>query len=69
MTRMSETEARRAGLLPPKKARTTRKTEPRGGAESRCHTCGATFTTDAAETRHVEDTRHARYESNIGATP
>lgn len=64
---MTETEARRAGLLPPRKARTTRKTEPRGGAESRCCTCGDTFTTDARETSHVEGTGHARYESSVGA--
>lgn len=65
MTRMSEAEARRAGLLPgkPAKKRTTRKSEPRNGAVSRCVKCDATFSGDAAETRHVEQEHHHRFES------
>lgn len=43
--------------------RTTRKAVPRAGYRSTCHTCAAVFTTDAAETRHVNATGHARYES------
>jgi hypothetical protein len=29
---------------------------------STCHDCGEQFTTDAAETRHVAATFHARYD-------
>ena len=35
---------------------------PRARAVSVCHDCGERFTTDAAETRHVAATFHARYE-------
>lgn len=42
--------------------RTTRRAVPRDRAVSVCHTCGATFDTDAAETRHVAATSHARYD-------
>lgn len=60
--RMSEREARRAGLTAPK-PRTTRKTAPREpGTTSRCVTCGQVFATVAAEDRHVNETRHGRYE-------
>lgn len=68
MKQMTTAEAREAGLLnasKTRKPRTTRKTEPRNGAESRCVACGATFTSDAAETKHVEVTHHSRYESTV----
>lgn len=60
--RLTEAEARRAGLLAPK-SRKTRKAAPRNGAPSRCK-CGEEFTTDAAETRHVEQNPgHCRIET------
>lgn len=59
---MSEQEARRAGLLT-SKTKTTRKSVPRSKSTSRCQACGEEFTSDAAETRHVEETGHARYET------
>jgi hypothetical protein len=56
-------QARALGLdVPAPRPRTTRKALPRGRAPSTCHACGATFTTDAAETRHVAVTFHARYD-------
>jgi len=67
MTRMTVAEAKAAGLLDPKpgKKRTTRKAAPRDKAVSRCVMCGETFTTDAAEGRHLVATRHARYETPL----
>jgi len=55
---LTPAQARALGItntLPmvPARKRTTRKTVPRDGAVTVCHTCGQTFTTDAAETRHV----------------
>jgi hypothetical protein len=44
--------------------RTTRKALPRERAMSVCHTCGERFTSDAAETRHVAATLHARYDTD-----
>lgn len=58
---MSEKEARRAGLLPRKSKRTTRK-EAEGPFRSQCWTCEEVFDTQAAETRHLLATRHTRYE-------
>jgi uncharacterized C2H2 Zn-finger protein len=65
MKQMSLAEAKAEGLLDgkPKLKRTTRQTAPRNGAPSRCTACGTVFTTDASETRHVEETGHARYET------
>ena len=61
---MSEKEARRAGLLPPKPANKSRRTAPREkGTASLCVKCGETFTTIASEDRHVTNTGHARYET------
>lgn len=57
---MTVAEAAERGLLPGSKGvkvskkRTTQHHEPRNGALSRCLTHGEEFTTDAAETRHVE---------------
>ena len=47
------------GLGAPK--RTTRRTA-RGPYASECYDCGEAFTTQAAETRHVNATGHARYQ-------
>jgi hypothetical protein len=70
---ISPAEARSLGLLGkapantprniPAKKRTTRKAEPRAGAVSECHVCHERFSTDAAETRHIEQYRHARISS------
>lgn len=65
---LTATEARRLGITAPAgRPRTTRKTEPRGGAVTTCHRCGARFTTDAAEARHVVETHHARYQLELWA--
>lgn len=55
MRQMTLAEAKAQGLLDgkPKLKRTTRKAEPRNGAESYCITHDERFTTDAAENRHV----------------
>ena len=67
--RMTVAEARAAGLLDTKPAtsrrRTTRETAPRDGAVTVCVDCGARFTTDDDETRHVAATRHARYQLEL----
>lgn len=64
--RMSEKEAKRAGLVAPK-SKSTRRAAPHAGAISRCCSCKTEFTTIAAENRHVEETKHARYETVIDA--
>ena len=48
--------------------RTTRKVA-RGPYVSECFDCGEAFTTQAAETRHVAATRHARYQLTLDVTP
>lgn len=45
--------------------RRTRRQLPRDRAISTCHNCGQVFTTDAAETRHVAETHHARYDTTL----
>lgn len=62
---LTEAEARRLGFTAKARARPTRRTEPRAGAVTVCHVCGERFSTDAAETRHVEATRHARYQLEL----
>lgn len=60
---MSEKEARRAGLIAPK-AKTTRKRAPKDKRDrTRCVACDEVFETAAAETRHVEQVGHHRYET------
>lgn len=62
---LTATEARALGLdQPARRARTTRRTAP-GAYATRCHTCGATFTTQAAEDRHLTATGHPRYDLPI----
>jgi hypothetical protein len=61
---LTPAQARRLGIDVPPSAGVTRRTRRAvpGHGTSRCTTCGETFTTDAAETRHV--TRgHNRYET------
>lgn len=62
MARMSEREARRAGLLPPKR-KPKQRAAPRAGAESYCVTHDARFLTDAAETHHVDRHHGCRIET------
>lgn len=60
---LTAAQARALGLdVPAGRPRPTRRALP-GHGRSTCHACGATFTTAAAETRHVAATFHARYES------
>ena len=64
---LTAAQARALGIgntLPivPARKRTTRRAVPRGRAVSVCQACGARFDTDAAETRHVAATLHARYQ-------
>lgn len=52
----------RALVAAPARKRTTRKALPRDGAVTVCTTCGQTFTTDAGETRHVDNVHAARFQ-------
>lgn len=64
---LTPAQARALGIgntLPVVPRRTTRRALARDRATSTCHACGATFTTDAAETRHVAATFHARYDTD-----
>lgn len=54
-------QARKLGIEAPK-SKSKRKGMARAGAKTRCVTCGEVFTGDAAETRHVNEARHYRYE-------
>jgi hypothetical protein len=69
---LTAAEARALGIaLPdaaPARHRTTRRALPRARSVSVCHTCGATFDTDAGETRHVAATFHARYDTDTETT-
>lgn len=64
---MSEAEARRAGLIKGKPSSRKRADGGRQGAVSRCATegCGATFTSDVLEDRHLAETGHGRYETVV----
>ena len=60
--KLTPAEARRLGIdVPAKPARTTRKTAA-GPYHTRCRECGAEFTSEAAEDRHIVEHHHARYE-------
>jgi hypothetical protein len=65
--RLSPARARALGIVSPSAGvpRRTRRAVP-GHGISRCHNCGEVFTTDAAETRHV-DTHpgHCRYQTAL----
>ena len=43
-------------------ARTRQRRTARGPYASECYDCGEAFTTQAAETRHLNATHHARYQ-------
>jgi len=58
--RLSKAEAKALGLPVPAPTKTRR--EASGPYLTVCRTCGEEFTTMAAETRHLVDTHHARYE-------
>jgi hypothetical protein len=63
---MTEAEARKLGIkgAPAAKKRTTGKATPaKDCSPVRCVTCGETFTSETAETRHNAETRHARFET------
>ena len=72
--RLTKAEIRALGINPdeydavvstPRSSRRrTRQTAP-GRYGSECHDCGAVFTTQAAETRHVAHTGHARYQLTL----
>jgi hypothetical protein len=63
---LTAAQARALGLnVPAPRPRPTRRALPRERAVSVCHACGERFTTDAAETRHVAATLHARYQTEI----
>ena len=65
---LTAAEARKLGLdVPATKKRTTRRTA-KGPYLTVCHDCGETFTTQAAETRHLDDTRHCRYQLEVTAS-
>lgn len=61
---LTEAEARALGLpVPQRRRRPTRSSGGRRSARSRCVACGEEFTSDTAETRHVETAGHHRFES------
>ena len=65
--RISESEAKRLGIdtKPRTRTRTTRKTA-KGPWHTVCTTCDLEFRTEASETRHVNETKHARYRLVLG---
>lgn len=60
--KLTPAQAKALGLEARTKIRQTRKTIKGEPYWSRCTWCDETFTTQAAETRHVEETKHTRYE-------
>ena len=67
--KLTPAQARALGIDPPDavtaaSAPARRARRPAGPAHYHtvCHNCGEVFTTQAAETRHLDATRHARYE-------
>lgn len=66
--RLTEAEARRAGLVP--KATPTRRRSTAAGPQlARCHTCGELLDGETAATTHNRTTRHARYDIPLGEVP
>ena len=63
---LTEAQAKKLGIEVPK-TKKSRKGMGRDGARSRCVKCGEEFTSDAAETRHLIETMHARYEGVLEA--
>ena len=71
IARISAAEARALGIdtdEKPSRKRTTRRTA-RGPYRTICIDCGEVFTTQAAETRHVDATRHCRFDLIIDELP
>lgn len=66
--RMTEEQARAAGLLKGKAKKKSTAGMGRGGAVSRCTTCQVEFTSDAAEDRHMAETPHRRFETVVEQT-
>lgn len=62
---MTAKQAAALGIVPKKKARTTRKTAS-GPYHTICCTCEEEFHTIAAEDRHLNETKHARYRLVLG---
>jgi len=67
VARLSASEARRLGIDVPgatrvRRPRRTAHDEPYG---TRCHDCGESFASMAAEDRHLNETRQLRYELPI----
>lgn len=63
--RLTPAEARALGVdVPARQARTTRRTARREYL-TRCHDCGETFPSVAAEDRHLADTGHHRYDLDL----
>jgi len=63
---MSIAEAKKLGIDVTKVSKVRTKSKDRATAEgpyhTRCHDCQVEFTTQAAETRHVDDPGHHRFE-------
>ena len=60
--RITPAQARALGVdTPNSRRRSTRRTAS-GPYRTRCTTCGDVFVSEAAETRHLDDTGHGRYE-------
>ena len=66
--RITAAEARKLGIDVPaaKKTRTTRRTVKGAPYFTICKACGMEFRTVASEDRHLNETRHARYELVLG---
>jgi hypothetical protein len=61
--RLSPAEARRLGLIPPPSGSARNRKVARAPYHTRCMRCGAVFTTQAAEDRHVDRIGgHLRFE-------
>lgn len=65
---LTAAQARALGLSAPegrgvrRKAKPVRKRKPKRAYHTRCTTCGEEFRSAAAEERHLDEHRHARYE-------
>ena len=66
--RITAAQAKALGIdVKPGRTRTTQRTVKGAPYHTRCVACDEVFTTMAAETRHVESTKHARYVLVYGA--
>lgn len=63
VARITAAEARKLGIDPKVgRTRTTSRTAKGVKYHTRCIQCSEEFTVQAAEDRHVDETRHTRYE-------